>query len=766
MTEEQFKDKVQKWRNALTEAANLSGYTLTHTKSEFGISEKIVRDIVEMLNYLSSPIDSNNELVGIQPIINYIIKYLLCRNDKSHDVHTIGIWGMGGMGKTTIAEVLFNTIRKNFEASYFALNVREKSDNHNTLTLLRQELLSTITNDQHANINFSFTKRRLGCKKVVIVFDDVTNLSQIEFLIGDLNSLGPGSQIIITTINKQILRNCGVDEHNIYMVEGLSHCLALQLFSRYAFRQNHPKVDYDELSNRVVQYAKGVPLALKVLGSFLLDKTKKVWESAINKLEIIPHEDIQHVLKVSYDGLNDVEKNIFLGIACFLKWENRDFAIMFLDACGFYAELGISVLIDKCLVTISTGNKITMHNLLQEMGWEIVRQESTKEPGERSRLWHHEDIYSVLEENTGTKAIEGIYLDMFEKGEIIHLQPCALQMMRKLRFFKLYSSHNKEDDVNKVHVSQDLCYVFNELRYLCWHGFPLKSLQSNFRTKNLVAINMRYSNIERLWTGAQLVKLKHIDLSHSKHLRRLLDLALTPNLESLILEGCTSLFEIYSSVLSLDKLVNLNLRHCKSLPSLPMGIRLKSLRKAILSCCSNLKTFDPEISCNIEELYLDETAIDQLPPSIQNLSRLVILNLKNCAMLESLPSNISWCSNIDGLLDNLGNLETLKVLKAERVGESEVLSSILNLRFLKDLNLTNCSLKELSINLGQLSSLESLHLGRNHFESIPTSIIHLSKSWYLDLSYCKRLQSLPELPPQVEVLNAHSCISLEASSNL
>lgn len=68
-----------------------------------------------------------------------------------------------------------------------------------------------------------------------------------------------------------------------------------------------------------------------------------------------------------------------------------------LDGCGFSTDIGIGTLVDKSLVTIKN-NKLKMHDLLGEVGREIVRQES-KRPSERSRLWNHDDIYKVFEEN-------------------------------------------------------------------------------------------------------------------------------------------------------------------------------------------------------------------------------------------------------------------------------------------------------------------------------------------------------------------------------
>ncbi|XP_031251264.1 disease resistance protein RPP2B-like [Pistacia vera] len=145
-------------------------------------------------------------------------------------------------------------------------------------------------------------------------------------------------------------------------------------------------------------------------------------------------------------------------------------------------------------------------------------------------------------------------------------------------------------------------------------------------------------------------------------------------------------------------------------------------------------------------------------------------------MLESVPSNIcelkslehlnlSGCSKLHGLPDNLGNLEALRVLKAEGVPTREVPTSILNLRCVEELDLTSCGIEELPKNLGQLSSLKSLLLGRNFFKSIPTSIVKLPKLSYLDLSYCERLQILPELPSKLENIDASNCTALEASSN-
>ncbi|KDO37198.1 hypothetical protein CISIN_1g017858mg [Citrus sinensis] len=294
--------------------------------------------------------------------------------------------------------------------------------------------------------------------KVLIVFDDVTCFSQIESLIGSLDWLTPVSRIIITTRNKQVLRNWGV--RKIYEMKALEYHHAIRLFSRHAFKQNHPDVGYEELSCKVMKYAQGVPLALKVLGCFLHKREKEVWESATDKLQRILYPSILEVLKISYDSLDDKEKNIFLDVACFFQGEDVDLVMKFFNASGFYPEIGMSVLVDKSLIAIDSHKKITMHDLLQELGREIVRQESI-DPANRSRLWHHEDIYEVLTYNT---------------------------------FYR--SSVNGK---NKCKISYLQDPGFAEVKYLHWYGYPLKSLPSNLSAKKLVLVEVPDSDIERLW---------------------------------------------------------------------------------------------------------------------------------------------------------------------------------------------------------------------------------------------------------------------------
>ncbi|KAF8029256.1 hypothetical protein BT93_E1814 [Corymbia citriodora subsp. variegata] len=88
-----------------------------------------------------------------------------------------------------------------------------------------------------------------------------------------------------------------------------------------------------DLVDNALNYAKGIPLALEVLGSLLCATTEDVWESTLMKLSRIPDKKINNVLKVSYDGLDENEKEIFLHIASFFNGWAREYARKVLDSC-------------------------------------------------------------------------------------------------------------------------------------------------------------------------------------------------------------------------------------------------------------------------------------------------------------------------------------------------------------------------------------------------------------------------------------------------
>ena len=335
--------------------------------------------------------------------INYRVKTILS-DIESNDGYIIGIYGPGGIGKTTIAKAIFNGICDHFDGFCYLENLREISGTNARVIELQETLLLEILRDRNLKVGnksrgVNMIKERLSFMRILLVLDDVDKWIQIENLLGRCDWFASGSKIIITTRDKHLaatLGNCC----STYSVKELDQDEALELFSMHAFQSNKPKDDYLELANRVIQYAKGLPLALVIIGADLYGRTKPKWRSAIEKYERIPNEEIKKILEISYEGLDKTEKDIFLDIACFFEGFPKEYVIDILSACNLYPIYGIQRLIDKCLITVGQYDKLLIHDLLQQMGRDIVEQESPDLPGECSRLWCYEDVRKVLTQNT------------------------------------------------------------------------------------------------------------------------------------------------------------------------------------------------------------------------------------------------------------------------------------------------------------------------------------------------------------------------------
>ncbi|CAL5378174.1 unnamed protein product [Camellia sinensis] len=102
------------------------------------------------------------------------------------------------------------------------------------------------------------------------------------------------------------------------------------------------------------------------------------------------------------------------------------------------------------LLTIDDYNKINMHQLLQDMGREIVCQESPKEPGKHSRLWHHKDSFTILREKTGSETIEGLVLDLHAFKAAKSVGTSFSQSNTKAQCFQEYDKSSLEDQGNSL----------------------------------------------------------------------------------------------------------------------------------------------------------------------------------------------------------------------------------------------------------------------------------------------------------------------------
>ena len=323
----------------------------------------------------------------------------------NHIVRLVGIYGMSGIGKTTLANTLFKEISPQYDAWCY-IDDLSKIYLDLGVTSAQKQLLCQVLNQgnmeiHHVSHGTMLMKNRLRHLKTLIVLDNVDQVEQLEKLGLHPEYLGPGSRIIIISTDCRILQNYGVNE--VYNVKVLDETQALKLFCKRAFKSKDIPKEYEELTFDVLKYVKGLPLAITVLGSFLLDRDVSEWRSALTRMKENPRKNIMDVLRVSYDGLEHQEKEIFLDIACFLsttshhylfKWEVKKL----LDYRQVYPNIGMKVLIEKSLISYREGI-IEMHNLLKELGKSIVREKAPKEPRKWSRLWSFKDLQKVMEIN-------------------------------------------------------------------------------------------------------------------------------------------------------------------------------------------------------------------------------------------------------------------------------------------------------------------------------------------------------------------------------
>ncbi|XP_065873142.1 disease resistance protein RPV1-like [Euphorbia lathyris] len=785
------KEVIDQWKNALQQVSYLKGLDL-----QKHLDGHEADNIDHIVGEISKRIDQVMLSVAIHPVGLHSraqqVKSLMAT--ELQDTRIVGIYGMGGIGKSTIAKEVFNSLFHKFDSSCFLDNVREVSQTRG-IAYLQRQLLTEILKTKHEKIDnvdrgLNLIIQTLSKKRVLLVLDDVDKLDQIDKILGECDWLFPGSRVIITTRMKDFLESS--ESYWQYEVSELVGNDSLKLLSLHAFGKTHPAKDYIDCAEKMVHYSGGIPLALEVLGSSLCGQSVDVWNSRLEKLKVIANDDIHSKLKISYDSLGETEKYIFLDTACFFIGFDMNYVMSILDGCDFSPINGINTLLKRCLVKIGTNNKLFMHDLLRDMGRETVRQENAIDPGERSRLWNHEDVIDVLSDKMGTTEVQGLVLNM--PGFKPSWGTKAFKKMKMLRLLQL----------NHVTLKGDYEYVSSKLRWLCWRECPLVSIPLDFGLKYLVALDMRYSKLKQFSEeGKSLKKLKFLNLNHSLELVETPDFEGCTNLEKLTFKDCISLEMVHDTIGLLNHLVFLSFQDCKKLKYLPGSIGgLIMLEKLNMSGCLKLEDVPESIGClrrlvllnlkncenlkcipgsignlkSLKELYMSGCSkLEELPESTGLLTCLHLLDLHDCKSLKHLPGSIgdlksleklimSGCSNLEDLPESAGCFTSLRFWYLQDCKNLKSFpKEILGLRLLRELNMSGCSkLEELPDSLGNMKSLVALNLDGTAISTLTENIQNLNQLTTLSLRECKRVFS-PRKNPHVINLLPFSLTELDIS---
>ncbi|KAK3436749.1 hypothetical protein EUGRSUZ_C01481 [Eucalyptus grandis] len=278
---------VKEWEEALKEVSSLKGWE--SEKIDNGHEGTLVKIVVtKVLSELKGTFQLivPQQLVGIDDHIEHIMSLI---DAKFNGTWIIGIYGMGGIGKTTLAKVLYNKFFGQFEIHSFVADCQEAYQRKGIKCLQRQLISSVGSPCDVSNVDkgIHLIKSRFAHKKALIFLDDIGDSAHLKYLV-DRNWSKVGSIIIITTRNKDVLDQASAN--HTYQLNELSFDQSLILFSRHAFQKDYPPSDYEDISRDVVSITGGLPLAIEVIGSFLCRKRENVWKDTLKKLKKIATE--------------------------------------------------------------------------------------------------------------------------------------------------------------------------------------------------------------------------------------------------------------------------------------------------------------------------------------------------------------------------------------------------------------------------------------------------------------------------------------------
>ncbi|CAN1343919.1 Disease resistance protein L6 [Linum perenne] len=715
---------VKKWREALQEIGKMKGWHLTESQGQGEVIDEILSKVE--LHLRSNYTLVNEELVGIDSHVQDVTKLM---NLDSDGERVVGIHGMGGIGKTTIAKAVYDVVCTSFDKCCFLDNVRNVLSKDDGATTLQNKVISTILGYDNLIKNVGEGIRIIRdrvCKyKVLIVLDDIDEKFEFDQVLGRLGNFSLESRFIITTRDKRVLEFFR-DQFNLYEVKEMNYDYSLQLFSKHAFQIDYPSKEFKMLSQEIIKMAAGLPLALKVLGSLLYNRDTKFWEEKLVELRKIPctSDKVQETLKISYNELSRNEKRMFLDISCCFVGEDKDWPFYMWEDCDLYPESGIKTLLLRALIKIDEKNKFWMHDHIRDLGRAIVVGEDVENPCNRSIIWSNVDAVDLLKNGKGTDVVEMMRVDLGYEHKLTNKE---LNKLKGLRYL----------DVKCGSLSGDFCDVLANLRWIRLRSHC--QIPTNLNIKNCVILDLVDSQVKSEWRGWKGIKyagklkvlklrecgyidkfpdvsscvgLEVIHVTYSLRMTGVLDISSFTNLKSLVLDN-TGITELRGDIGLLHNLQEIVIKDCE-LRETPAAIfKLSSLQ--ILNLTSHRKKpliVTEDIPTAVKHLSISCLSVPNLPSS------LVRLDISYCQYLQTLPSLANLTSLAELGLENvslreipgLGELKMLSTLQLCDVQNMENLDGIENLVQLTVLVVELCGVVGKFPDVSNLTKLKSLSI--------------------------------------------------------
>jgi TPR repeat protein/Leucine-rich repeat (LRR) protein len=695
-----FKWDEEEYRRVVREATKFVGVKLAEEGWWRTCIRRVRDEVLRLLGKLGGGIRISEDelLVGQEEHLKELKRLLGLPQDEvsassefqtSQVVGIVGVKGMGGVGKTTMALRLYDDpdVRQCFKGGICWLEVGPKPSNDKIRDLQKQILKQLCDVDEdpgNPTRGRELIRQRLNGKRVLICLDDVWEPASIATAVVNISDLAAGSRILKTSRVRESIRG------HIHDLDSLEPGSAWELFCWHAFGgQKPPDVLAGSAEGAALRCA-GLPLALRVLGRQVAEAEAK--RECLQTFLDLPREndamiDCRSIIKTSYDNLPFEPRG--LGDAFLLVagvWprmpefmlhqqavENLGAAIFGASPRSVRFELARTAL--KKLYNLSLVGlnedcdvgrlSLTVHDLIVDVAETLADDEEggfrkfLRQPvgDKRLRLPLDPSRLEHLSLHSGSISIRGV-----KAACSLVLGPGA-ELIGRI----------PDDD------GPSLCrlFVMQKVQSVQFHIFS-----------DLQCLRLRRCSFDLFPDGIEnLSDLCILEITNCWALRSLPEsIGALTGLTSLGLSGCSALQSLPESIGQLTGLTSLSVGGSEELPELEGTGELQSLPESIkhltvlaslkLSRCSALQRLSLSFGCLIGLTSLDLSrceALGSLPESIGAMTTLANLDLHGCKGLRSLPEsigsmtkltrlNLSWCGALEGLPESVGALTGLKSL--------------------------------------------------------------------------------------------------------
>ncbi|KXG29103.1 putative disease resistance protein RGA1 [Sorghum bicolor] len=660
---------------------------------------------------------------------NKIVGILLHEASKM-DLLVLPIVGMGGLGKTTFIQLVYNdpAIQKHFQLQRWC-SVSDSFDIAN----IASRICQTNENDQGSENALKNLQKLTNGKRYLIVLDDVWNRDEAKWekLLTCLKQGDKGSTVLATTRDKEVARIMAIGASESYNLEKLSNKHLKEIVQSRAFSLENPYSDeLVGILDTIVDRCAGSPLVAKVFGSMLSTrKSLKEWKDISTKSNICNERTgILPMLKLSFEDLPSHMKQCFALCAIFPK--NYEIAVELLIELWMAHDL-IPVREDEHPETAG-------EEVFKELTWRSffgeLKQKSPFDYGERLQL------------RTGTickihDLMHDIALSVAGKEcATIVDEPSMKKLLQNPITRHLFWSHESNDFLKKESPSLRtlFCTDYGSFRHISKYT-SLRAL--HLPHMELCRVEMR-----------QLQHLRYLNLSGNLQLKEFPeDLSILYNLQTLNLSHCEQLRQLPKDMKYMASLRHLYTNGCKSLTCMPPGLgqitSLQTITYFVVGACPGCSTIRELQNLNLGgelELNCLENATEALAKSasLQNKEKLTHLSLEWNSEGQEKPVQDCHQKVLHALKPH-GGLQMLRIVNYKGNRLPLWITDHSQLQHLTELRLLGCMLCEEFPWFSHFKALEVLHLEKlNKLQSL-----------------CSDMSSMPF--PALKELQLHDLESLE-----